>query len=66
MAMTVYNIDPDGPVELDDVEQRGECPRCGRDARHRRFDDATGGSVNTYNQVHCEHCNYHDDGGWTP
>ena len=36
------------------------CPRCGKGAVERHFDECLGGSINPVHSLDCPHCNYHE------
>ncbi|HGO5393120.1 Uncharacterised protein [Escherichia coli] len=51
-------IEPGG-MELEDHTIIAECKNCGKDCRHRIYEDCVGGAINQRFSYTCNHCGYH-------
>lgn len=52
------SIEPGG-MELDDYTMIAECENCGKDCRHRIYEDCVAGAINQRFSYTCNHCGYH-------
>ncbi|WP_205332712.1 hypothetical protein [Klebsiella pneumoniae] len=52
------SIEPGG-MELDDYTMIAECENCGKDCRHRIYENCVAGAINQRFSYTCNHCGYH-------